>query len=237
MNEIIFLLGLISGAIALRVLQDWYRQLKTFEVGEVSIDPKPSKLLFFPDEKMPCNSYCNKLIGRAGVNCPWRNKCEYYHLRDKERSSLMQLMESLASARTIDLCMYRFTLQQLSNLLIYLHQRGTRVRIITDASREPIEGNQIPRLRESGIEVRENALPADIGGDHRDNLMHNKYVIIDSKYCYLGSFNWTKAGVTRHHETLIKNYEPNVVRPLARKFEQMWSEMTSQELMLLYYSF
>lgn len=135
----------------------------------------------------------------------------------------MKVMSTLGSAKQIDLCMYRFTLKQIADLLIKLKNRGTKIRIITDNAREHIDNNQIPRLRQSGIEVREKE-PQEGMDDHSRPLMHNKFVIVNNKCCLLGSFNWTYAGVTRHHESVIKSYEPNVVRPLIEKFNQIWHQ-------------
>lgn len=120
--------------------------------------------------------------------------------------------------------MYRFTLPQIGNLFENMKKNGTRIRIITDNAKDPVEGNQIPRLKAAGIEVREKENLGAIE-DRSRPLMHNKFVIVDNKCCLLGSFNWTYAAVTKNQESVIKSHEKEIVGLLVRKFNQMWNDL------------
>lgn len=143
----------------------------------------------------------------------------------EEKTSLIKILESLTSARRIDLCMYLFTLSETAQFLIKLKRRGARVRVITDAGRESMVNDQIPTLKAAGIEVREQ--PIDRKENNRP-LMHHKFVIIDDKICFMGSFNWTIQAVKKNYESVIKLYNPEIVKQFVREFNRLWNSLPHQ---------
>lgn len=135
-------------------------------------------------------------------------------------SSLIKILETLKDAKHIDLCMYRFTLPQLGDLLIRLKKRGALIRIIVDNPGEPIMNDQIPILRQAGIEVREEM---DVQEARERPKMHHKFVIVDNDCCLIGSFNWTYNAVAVNRENVVKSYDANMVKPLIAEFQKMWN--------------
>lgn len=171
-------------------------------------------------------SYYQTLIRGRSIRCFKRKTCTYSH-EDEPKTSLMRILDALSGAKRIDLCIFRFSLEPLADFLIEKHKLGTIIRVICDAGRFSSEKDQIPKLIEAGIEVRERRRNQDDEGDplNRRPLMHNKFVLIDDKTCFLGSFNWTYSATLKNHETILRNSEPQIIRPLRRKFLEIWNSI------------
>jgi cardiolipin hydrolase len=190
------------------------------------------EVLFFPDNKLPCNSFIKRLDGRPYV-CP-KVDCQYAHYEHGE-TSLMRIFFFLNQVNhSIDLCIYDFTLTVLADFLILLHQkRGIKVRIITDAhadrqQQQPRDagadqrtqglGDQIPRLQAENIPIKVNRSSGQYA------LMHNKFVLIDNKSIVMGSFNWTKSAVLKNHEAVIRTSDSRIVKKFVAKFAEIWKK-------------
>jgi cardiolipin hydrolase len=61
---------------------------------------------------------------------------------------LIQLLEEATSS--LDICMFFFTCQDLSEAVIRVHRKGVTVRVIADAEMADGCGTQIPKLRKYG---------------------------------------------------------------------------------------
>lgn len=103
----------------------------------------------------------------------------------------------------------------LADVIIYKRKQGLKVVIVTDQNREINENDQIARLKEAGISVMELRLGRS-DAQNRRPLMHNKFVVIDSKVVIHGSLNWTQAGILYNQETVVISEDP----ALAREFER-----------------
>lgn len=136
---------------------------------------------------------------------------------------MIYILERLRGAREIDLCMYRFTLEEASDVLIKLKNRGVTIRIITDKPTEDLKSDRIPVLKAAGIAVREMHFSPHMTERQRP-LMHNKFVIIDRKSCFSGSFNWTWKGLMKNEEMVIEIQGRTVVEPIVERFEKMWAD-------------
>lgn len=145
-----------------------------------------------------------------------------------DKSSLIYILERLRGSKEIDLCMYRFTLQEASDVLIKLKNRGVAIRIITDKVTEDLKSDRIPVLQAAGIEVRE-MYHASHMTDRERPLMHNKFVIIDRKSCFSGSFNWTWKGLMKNEEMVIEIRGKTVVEPIVERFEKMWANYSPRK--------
>ncbi|KXZ50151.1 PLD1 protein [Gonium pectorale] len=78
--------------------------------------------LFFPDAKLPCRNF------RKPGGCR-RAQCDYSH----EPTNLTRFLDYLASAtRTLDICVFTITNDDIADVVLELHRRGVSVRIITD---------------------------------------------------------------------------------------------------------
>ena len=133
---------------------------------------------------------------------------------------MKQLNESLSRARqSLDICVFTITNNMISNVIEDLHERGIKVRIMTDDDKSLDRGSDIYRLRDAGIEVR---------FDNSPHHMHHKFAIVDGQWLINGSFNWTRSATYNNHENIQMTNEPGVVRAFANEFDRLWKEFSQQ---------
>lgn len=184
-----------------------------------------SRLLLFPDGKLPCRDYSDYLINDIeSCRCVRVRSSHVLHTGEPE-TSLVKIMRRLAAAtRSIDLCVFLFTIEQVAQLLVKLNKDlSVRIRVVSDAGRmkeENNKGDKIPVLQKEGIEVHERPFVAK---DYRP-LMHHKFVIIDDQICLLGSFNWTNQAVRYNNESVIETNDPEIIAPLRVEFNNLWDQ-------------
>jgi len=166
-----------------------------------------TKVLFFPDDGIPCQDFH---ASRAG--CP-RNNCPFLH----EVTAYQQLLDLLRSAQvSLDVCVYCITCADLVSALIDRQTNGNvLVRVITDSEQLRVTGSQIGKLRNEGVRVRH---------DNTSYLMHHKFAIIDGEIVMNGSFNWTRTAITGNHENLVISKEKYLVRAFSKEFETLWKK-------------
>lgn len=214
------------------------------------IKKSQTDVLFFPDDKMPCNSFYRRLDG-GDYHCQ-RKGCTFAHYEEGKRTSLMQIFMSLNDAiETIDLCVYEFTQRNLAEFLVSASKRGVKVRIITDAHADRREKNaQLTKMDHAGgskgccggggggnrdkqqglgdkiPKLQEAGIPIRVNKTRKEStaLMHNKFVLIDGKCLMMGSFNWTQNAVMRNHEAIIRTNDKKIVKKFISKFNQMWKQ-------------
>lgn len=142
------------------------------DVGDVTLQQATvCEVLFFPDKALPCRSYLN---GRALCTRP---HCTFAH----EQTSLVRLLEVLGKAtKTLDICVFTITCNEIADAVQAAAQRGVAVRIITDDEQAKSQGSDVARLAKvSNIHVRHD------GNVH--SHMHHKFAIIDSSILLNGS--------------------------------------------------
>ena len=75
--------------------------------------------------------------------------------------------------------------------LINAQKRGVYVKVILDDTKFSINYNAYKRLKYAGI---------DVSLDSPQAVLHGKGIVIDSKICILGSFNWSRASLSDNYE-------------------------------------
>src|SRR5690606_16745571 len=86
----------------------------------------------------------------------------------------------LTAQRTVDIAAFDLDALPIVDALIELRKQGVTVRVVTDDENEDL--SSIRRLRANGISVVT---------DKRSALMHNKFIVIDGRYVWTGSMNYT----------------------------------------------
>ena len=98
--------------------------------------------------------------------------------------------------KSIDLAIFSFTNDDLADEIKAAHQRGVKVRIITDDEAMQGKGADAQRMSDAGIPVRTDS--------EVQYHMHNKYMIVDSLFLVTGSFNWTfQAGKSNQENVVV----------------------------------
>jgi phosphatidylserine/phosphatidylglycerophosphate/cardiolipin synthase-like enzyme len=132
----------------------------------------------------------------------------HYGGLDEQLAAVLGYAES-----SVDVAAYDFDLESVADALINAHQRGVKVRFVTDS--DNADEDAVGRLRQVGIPVVE---------DKRDEgLMHNKFVIIDGEWVWLGSWNLTENGTYRNNNNAVLIASPALAENYAAEFEEMFA--------------
>lgn len=140
------------------------------------------------------------------------------------------------ATRSIDLALFVFTDQLLSNTLETRHQKGVRLRGLIDPNfayrsySEALDmmGVRLPDNRcryEKGNQVWQRAI-ATIGiptlpeGD----LLHHKFALLDNRTVITGSHNWSAAANHKNDETLLIIENPTVAAHFKREFDRLYQD-------------
>jgi phosphatidylserine/phosphatidylglycerophosphate/cardiolipin synthase-like enzyme len=126
------------------------------------------------------------------------------------------------ASKTLEVCVFAFTNDKLSDALLFAFRKGVAVRLICDDECAKFNGAEVWRLGLEGV-------PATID-DNVKAHMHNKYCLIDSEVLITGSFNWTSQAVSTNQENLIIIQDPHFVREYQANFEQLWEQFKPQML-------
>ncbi|XP_003929361.4 mitochondrial cardiolipin hydrolase [Saimiri boliviensis] len=173
------------------------------------------EVLFFPSQVT-----CTEALLRARGEAPAGEQaalpdCCLCGLPHGE-SSLSRLMRALLAARvSLELCLFAFSSPQLGRAVRLLHQRGVRVRVVTDCDYMALNGSQIGLLRKAGIQVRHDQ---DLG------YMHHKFAVVDRRVLITGSLNWTTQAIQNNRENVLIMEDDEYVRLFLEEFERIWEE-------------
>lgn len=109
------------------------------------------------------------------------------------------------------MAIYDLNLWSIRDALIAAHRRGVAVRMVTDS--DNMDEQEVQELKEAGIEVL---------GDRHENLMHDKFVVIDQLEVWSGSMNFTTGGGYLDNNNLIYLRSSKLAEDYTREFEQMF---------------
>lgn len=117
---------------------------------------------------------------------------------------------------SIDLCVFTISDDVLSGCLKALHERGVKIRIITDNNKMRDAGSQVKELARCGIDVKV---------DNSRYHMHNKFGIIDNRIAFTGSYNWTYTAKLHNQENLLLTTNFTIVHRFVDEFTMLWDQM------------
>ena len=112
---------------------------------------------------------------------------------------------------TVDVAAYELDLETVAQALLQAKQRGVAVRLVTDT--DNLEEKVIQQLKQSGIPVVD---------DKRGAIMHNKFIVIDRRYVWTGSWNLTVNCTYRNNNNAIWIDSEALARTYSDKFSQMF---------------
>ncbi len=208
-----------------------------YYVGVLSFLPR----LVLPreqDKAMPCKS-----IIVPNFVCRRGEQCEFSH----KQTNLTFFLDCINSAtKSLDICIFQLTCNEIAQAVGEAVKRGVRVRIITDANNVDSNGSDIRELNElgtankgftynqkRGIQVR---CDERVGSQECRTKphMHHKFCLID---CGLGrkdytgntklmngSFNWTRQAVLENQDNVMV-LEGAVNYPMINAYHQSFNKM------------
>ena len=151
---------------------------------------------------------------------PFRNVyAESLVLKETEcEKTLVSLIEG--ANEYIDVSVYAINNKNLVNALISAHQRGIRVRILTDRLQAAGTSSRIWELIGAGVPLRVHT--------HK-KIMHTKVAVYDGISVSSGSLNWTEPAVHKNEEVCdIFINEPEYAKQHQALFDERW-ELNSEE--------
>lgn len=123
-----------------------------------------------------------------------------------------ELVNFIASAQSsVELCVFELNLKSVIEKLIELHKKGVKVRVIIDADYQG--ETELRELYKSGVEIN---------ADPRSAFMHNKFVVVDEKKIWTGSYNFTKNGTYKNDNNALLINSPALAENYVKEFEEMW---------------
>ncbi|KAG0022211.1 hypothetical protein BGZ81_008624 [Podila clonocystis] len=137
--------------------------------------------------------------------------------------SFRKLMSTLDNAKkSLDICVFTITDDQIAKAIIRALDRGVKVRIISDNDKSEDLGSDVARL------ARDYDVPTRV--DNTAAHMHHKFMVIDDALVVNGSYNWTKGARYDNREDLTLTNSPQAVRGFKDEFEKLWREFACEQL-------
>ncbi len=126
----------------------------------------------------------------------------------------LPLAAAIDSARlSVDVAIYRLSLNSVRDALIRAHERGVQVRMVMES--DNLERADPQRIKEAGISIL---------GDRREGLMHHKFVVIDKSEVWLGSMNFTDSGAYQDNNVMMRIRSVKIAENFTKEFEEMYLE-------------
>lgn len=120
-----------------------------------------------------------------------------------------------AAEFSIDLCLYEFKRPNIIEAAVAAHARGVQVRFVGDG--DEIDDSGYEALAAVGIEL--------VVRRPLDRIMHNKFVIIDARWVFSGSMNYSQNGILRNNNHNIRYDSEDLADIYAAEFQQMYDEI------------
>ncbi len=117
---------------------------------------------------------------------------------------------------------HRNPVRRILDRLIERHRAGVQVEVLLDAGvpatrRQP--GEEVPsenayqELKAAGIPVR---------WDEDDRTTHVKCVVVDDRWCLVGSHNWTSSALSKNREWSLEVEDPTLAADLTARMDRAW---------------
>lgn len=138
----------------------------------------------------------------------------HYPDRPTDRKGGMdeRLAAAIDGAQTsVDVAAFEFDLVRVIDALVRAHQRGVRVRLVTDS--DYAESLGPTRLLQAQVPVV---------FDSTEPFMHNKFVVIDGKQVWTGSWNLTTSGTYRNNNNIVVADSKLLAENYTAEFEEMF---------------
>ncbi len=119
-----------------------------------------------------------------------------------------------AATRSVDMATYEYNLTSIADALVRAEKRGVRVRLALD--RENLDD---PTMAEWAGAAQGITTP--VTWEQTDAFMHSKFIIVDAKLVWTGSWNATNNDTYRNNNNLLRITAPALVANYQAEFAQM----------------
>jgi phosphatidylserine/phosphatidylglycerophosphate/cardiolipin synthase-like enzyme len=119
-----------------------------------------------------------------------------------------------AAASSVDMATYEYNLSSISQALVRAKQRGVKVRMALD--RENLDD---PTMAKWAGALQGAKIP--VSWEETDAFLHSKFIIIDGRVVWTGSWNATINDTYRNNNNLLRIADPQIVANYQAEFAQM----------------
>ena len=119
---------------------------------------------------------------------------------------------------SVDMAIYQLDLPNVTQALLDAKKRGATVRVVTDIDEtlnDPKENPSFKQLEKASIPI--------VGGNP-DAIMHDKFVVVDGKAVWTGSWNFTTYDTYRYNNNSILIQSPKLAKNYTVTFEKMFKD-------------
>ncbi len=128
------------------------------------------------------------------------------------------LCEFIGEAKSsLFVCIYDLDLPEVADALLQAAKRGVAVRVVTDS--DNFRNDAVQRLVRANVPVKQ---------DNRKEIMHNKFVVQDSKKVWTGSFNFTYNCAKKNDNNALAISSEAIAECYLAKFDEYWDGMFGQ---------
>ena len=118
---------------------------------------------------------------------------------------------------SLSICAYDIKLPDAADAMIAAAKRGVKVRVVTDT--DNMKNIEIQRLENAGIPVKQ---------DHKNSIMHNKFIVSDGYRVWTGSYNFTPNCSFKNDNNALEINSPALALCYQAKFYEYWKGEFSQ---------
>ena len=123
--------------------------------------------------------------------------------------------------KSIDAAVYSINNKDIVKALKRAHDRGVKIRILTDRLQAGKRTSKVIELHDYGIKIRVNS---------KHKIEHNKFAIYDTKVASTGSFNWTNSATNKNSENCLFLIQDEIsVGKYRERFEKLWNLNSKQK--------
>ena len=157
------------------------------------------------------------------------------HRKQDLNHGLNWIEEQLDEARkSIDMALFVFTAQQLTDALQRGVNAGLQIRLIADPSFASRSFSEVldllgVALPDHNCKLEVNNQPFNKGLKSvgtprlaRGDKLHHKFAVIDNKTVITGSFNWSPSAAHTNDETLLVIHSPQLAQHFTREMDRLW---------------
>ena len=125
------------------------------------------------------------------------------------------LMGINSARKSIDVAAYAFTSKPIAEALVNARHRGVAVRVVADAHESTSRYSVLMYLQGQGVSVQL---------DKQVDLMHNKFMVIDSSSVQTGSFNYTYSAVKNAENVILLRNVPKLAASYTQEYTRLYAE-------------
>ena len=141
------------------------------------------------------------------------NPAAYFSPGDSCANQIVNCIHNAKSS--IDICVFTISDNNISDAILSAHEKGKRVRVISDNFKAEDRGSDVYNLAKQGVAVKLDKSP---------HHMHHKFAVFDHKVLINGSFNWTRSASMKNEENITVLYDRHLVHEFSEAFTSLWEK-------------